>query len=144
MCIWKSRRSKEVLDFVWDLDSDLPFPSPLIQYVSEAIQPLSFGNSRYARLFRVVHAPVFLQSFASDRSHMKDPEGNWIQLPPKYEPIVAEDGTTNNLNEYIMMSVGDVADRERMANDVYCNKHGVVLNETIFPEFFAQLPAPHT
>jgi hypothetical protein len=42
------------------------------------------------RLFRVVHAPVFLQSFASDRSHMKDPEGNWIQLPPKYEPIVAE------------------------------------------------------
>lgn len=143
ICI-QSRRSKEVLDFVWDLDSDLPFPSPLIQYVSEAIQPLSFGNSRYARLFRVVHAPVFLQSFASDRSHMKDPEGNWIQLPPKYEPIVAEDGTTNNLNEYIMMSVGDVADRERMANDVYCNKLGVVLNETIFPEFFAQLPAPHT
>ncbi|KAL5662063.1 hypothetical protein ACJX0J_029188, partial [Zea mays] len=89
ICI-QSRRSKEVLDFVWDLDSDLPFPSPLIQYVSEAIQPLSFGNSRYARLFRVVHAPVFLQSFASDRSHMKDPEGNWIQLPPKYEPIVAE------------------------------------------------------
>lgn len=42
------------------------------------------------RLFRVIHAPVFLRSFASDRSHMKDPEGNWIQLPPKYEPIVAE------------------------------------------------------
>jgi hypothetical protein len=58
--------------------------------------------------------------------------------------MLVSDGTTNNLNEYIMMSVGDVADRERMANDVYCNKHGVVLNETIFPEFFAQLPAPHT
>lgn len=42
------------------------------------------------RLFRVIHAPEFLRSFASDRSHMKDPEGNWIQLPPKYEPIVAE------------------------------------------------------
>lgn len=42
------------------------------------------------RLFRVIHAPVFLRSFASDRSHMKDPTGNWIELPPKYEPIVAE------------------------------------------------------
>ncbi|XP_066365331.1 protein N-terminal glutamine amidohydrolase-like, partial [Miscanthus floridulus] len=144
ICI-QSRRSKgEVLDFVWDLDSDLPFPSPFIQYVSDAIQPLSFGNSRYARLFRVIHAPVFLRSFASDRSHMKDPEGNWIQLPPKYEPIVAEDGTTNNLNEYIMMSVEDVVDLESMANDVYYNKHGVVVNEAILPKFFAQLPDPHT
>ncbi|CAD6333935.1 unnamed protein product [Miscanthus lutarioriparius] len=144
ICI-QSRRSKgEVLDFVWDLDSDLPFPSPFIQYVSAGIQPLSFGNSRYARLFRVIHAPVFLRSFASDRSHMKDPEGNWIQLPPKYEPIVAEDGTTNNLNEYIMMSVEDVVDLESMANDVYYNKHGVVVNEAILPKFFAQLPDPHT
>lgn len=42
------------------------------------------------RLFRVVHGPVFLRSFASDRSHMKDPMGSWIELPPKYEPIVAE------------------------------------------------------
>jgi hypothetical protein len=38
----------------------------------------------------VIHAPVFLRSFASDRSHMKDHAGNWIQLPPKYESIVAE------------------------------------------------------
>ncbi|XP_066363876.1 protein N-terminal glutamine amidohydrolase-like isoform X3 [Miscanthus floridulus] len=144
ICI-QSRRSKgEVLDFVWDLDSDLPFPSPFIQYVSDAIQPVSFGNSRYARLFRVIHAPVFLRSFASDRSHMKDPEGNWIQLPPKYEPIVAEDGTTDNLNEYIMMCVEDVADLESMANDVYYNKYGVVVNEAILPKFFAQLPGPHT
>jgi protein N-terminal glutamine amidohydrolase len=42
------------------------------------------------RLFRVIHAPMFLQSFASDRSHMKDANGNWLQLPPKYEAIVAE------------------------------------------------------
>jgi hypothetical protein len=42
------------------------------------------------RLFRVIHVPVFLRSFASDRSHMKDPMGNWIALPPTYEPVVAE------------------------------------------------------
>ncbi|WVZ98350.1 hypothetical protein U9M48_043806 [Paspalum notatum var. saurae] len=136
-------RSKGVVDFVWDLDSDLPFPCPFIQYVSDAIQPLSFGNSIYSRLFRVIHAPVFLRSFASDRSHMKDPKGNWIELPPKYEPIMAEDGTTNNLNEYITMSVEDVADLESMVNDIYCNKHGVLVNETILPKFFSQLPDPH-
>jgi len=95
------------------------------------------------RLFRVVHAPLFLQSFASDRSHMKDPTGNWIQLPPKYAPIMAADGTTNNLHEYIMMSVDDVADIESMVNDVYSNKHGVVVNETILPRFFSRLPGSH-
>jgi len=95
------------------------------------------------RLFRVVHAPLFLQSFASDRSHMKDPTRNWIQLPPKYAPIMAADGTTNNLHEYITMSVDDVADIESMVNDVYSNKHGVVVNETILPRFFSRLPGSH-
>jgi hypothetical protein len=122
------------------LDSSLPFPCSFIQYVSDAIRPLSFGNSTYRRLFRVIHAPVFLRSFASDRSHMKDHAGNWIQLPPKYESIVAEDGTTNNLNEYITMSMDDVKDLESMADDVYSSKHGVVINETILPEFFSRLP----
>lgn len=58
--------------------------------------------------------------------------------------MLLSDGTTNNLNEYIMMSLEDVADLESMANDVYYNKHGVVLNETILPKFFSQLPGPHT
>ncbi|EEE63584.1 hypothetical protein OsJ_18401 [Oryza sativa Japonica Group] len=140
ICIQSRRKNGEVLDLVWDLDSSLPFPCSFIQYVSDAIRPLSFGNSTYRRLFRVIHAPVFLRSFASDRSHMKDHAGNWIQLPPKYESIVAEDGTTNNLNEYITMSMDDVKDLESMADDVYSSKHGVVINETILPEFFSRLP----
>ncbi|OEL13233.1 Protein N-terminal glutamine amidohydrolase [Dichanthelium oligosanthes] len=141
--IFLLRNNGEVLDLVWDLDSNLPFPSTFIQYVYNAIQPLAFGNSMYRRLFRVVHAPSFLQSFASDRSHMKDPAGNWIQLPPKYNPIMAADGTTNNLNEYITMSVEDVADLESMVKDVYSNKHGVVVNETILPRFFSRLHGSH-
>ncbi|CAN6328420.1 unnamed protein product [Urochloa humidicola] len=143
ICIQAKRNKGEFLDLVWDLDSDLPFPSPFTQYVSDAIRPLAFGDSIYRRLFRVVHAPLFLQSFASDRSHMKNPAGNWIQLPPKYDPIMAADGTTNNLNEYIAMSVEDVADLKSMVNDVYSNKHGVVVNETILPRFFSQLPGLH-
>ncbi|KAL6619315.1 hypothetical protein ACP70R_034454 [Stipagrostis hirtigluma subsp. patula] len=50
ICI-QSRRNKEVLDLVWDMDSDLPFPSPFLHYVSDAIRPLSFGDSAYRRTF---------------------------------------------------------------------------------------------
>ncbi|XP_062181357.1 protein N-terminal glutamine amidohydrolase-like [Phragmites australis] len=140
ICIEVKRNKGEVLDLVWDLDSNLPFPSPFLQYVSGAIRPLSFGDSIYRRLFRVIQAPMFLRSFASDRSRMKDLKGNWIQLPPEYEPIVAEDGTTNNLNEYITMSMDDVADLESMVNDVHFNKHVVVVNEMILLDFFSRLP----
>ncbi|KAK0598750.1 hypothetical protein LWI29_037622 [Acer saccharum] len=77
---------------VWDLDSSLPFPSPLASYVLETIQPSFQLFSEYRRCFRIVHAPIFLRSFASDRRHMKDPTGNWIAEPPSYEPIVAEAG----------------------------------------------------
>ncbi|CAL4900510.1 unnamed protein product [Urochloa decumbens] len=143
ICIQVKRNKGEILDLVWDLDSDLPFPSPFNQYVSDAIRPLAFGDSIYRRLFRVVHAPLFLQSFASDRSHMKNPAGNWIQLPPNYDPIMAAGGTANNLNEYIAMSVEDVANLESMVNDVYSNKHGVVVNEAILTRFFSQLPCLH-
>lgn len=44
----------------------------------------------HLRFFRVVHAPVFLLSFASDRRHMKDAAGNWIAEPPSYEAIAAQ------------------------------------------------------
>ena len=57
--------------------------------------------------------------------------------------LSVSDGTTNNLHEYIMMSVDDVADIESMVNDVYSNKHGVVVNETILPRFFSRLPGSH-
>lgn len=42
----------------------------------------------FSRFFRVVHAPVFLHFFASDRRHMKDPGGSWLSPPPAYDPIV--------------------------------------------------------
>lgn len=40
-----------------------------------------------SRFFRVVPAKQFLQSFASDRRHMKRPDGSWIKPPPPYPAI---------------------------------------------------------
>ncbi|KDO41226.1 hypothetical protein CISIN_1g0309242mg, partial [Citrus sinensis] len=70
-------------------------------YVSETIQPSFQLFSEYQRFFRIVHAPVFLRCFASDRRHMKDSAGNWIAQPPAYEPIVAE-GKHYNLIQILL------------------------------------------
>ncbi|XP_042417067.1 protein N-terminal glutamine amidohydrolase-like [Zingiber officinale] len=135
ICIQKRRG--EAFDLVWDLDSDLPFPSPLTVYFPEAIKPV---NSPYSRLFRVVHAPRFLRCFASDRSHMRDGLGNWLALPPTYKPITSEDGTTNNLDKYIQMRTADVlANAQDSLHGVLSNEYGVVVSETMFEWFFAQI-----
>ena len=39
------------------------------------------------RKLRVVPADSFLLNFASDRSHMKNPDGSWKMPPPPYPPI---------------------------------------------------------
>ncbi|URD78345.1 hypothetical protein MUK42_02279 [Musa troglodytarum] len=139
ICI-QSRRGK-LFDLVWDLDSSLPIPSPINVYFSEAIQPMYSPNLVNSRLFRVVHAPVFLRCFASDRSHMKDDLGNWLALPPKYEPITSEDGTKNNLDKYIHMPAADVsaANIQDLVHGVFSNECGVLVGETMLEWFFSQI-----
>lgn len=44
----------------------------------------------FVRFYRIIHAPMFLRCFASDRRHMKDSDGNWNAQPPPYDPIVTE------------------------------------------------------
>ncbi|KAF3442690.1 hypothetical protein FNV43_RR16607 [Rhamnella rubrinervis] len=126
---------------VWDLDSRLPFPSPLETYISETIRPSFQLFAEYQRFFRIVHAPMFLRSFASDRRHMKDSAGNWIAEPPAYDPIVGEDGTVHNLNEYIEIRNADVAANAGvdLKNAVLSEKLGVVISDSnlveLFPKF---------
>lgn len=127
---------------VWDLDSSLPFPSPLPSYVSETIRPSFPLFSDYNRLFRVVHAPIFLRCFASDRRHMKDSGGNWIEEPPPHEPIVAEDGTVHNLNEYNSVSAADVISDVTISSvkdAIFNEKHGVVVKENQLEELISQI-----
>ncbi|XP_027771935.1 protein N-terminal glutamine amidohydrolase isoform X2 [Solanum pennellii] len=89
ICVQK-KRNENSSSLVWDLDSSLPFPSSLGTYVADSIRPSIQIFSEFKRFFRVVHAPIFLRHFASDRRHMKDSAGNWTADPPSYEAIVAE------------------------------------------------------
>ncbi|KAM3234672.1 protein N-terminal glutamine amidohydrolase [Capsicum annuum] len=135
----QNKRDEKSSSLVWDLDSSLLFPSPLGTYVAESIRPSIQIFSEFKRFFRVVHAPIFLRHFASDRRHMKDSAGNWIAKPPSHEAIVAKDGAVNNLNEYITVSPDDLvidvgADT---VNVVFSDKLGVVVGENDLFGFFS-------
>ncbi|GFP92224.1 protein n-terminal glutamine amidohydrolase, partial [Phtheirospermum japonicum] len=141
ICVQK-RKGSNLPHLVWDLDSSLPIPSPLATYVSETIRPSFQLFSEFQRVFRVVHAPIFLRSFASDRRHMKDTAGNWINPPPSYEVIVSEDGTVHNLNEYMEMS--SVAAMKSIGADtidtISTQKLGVIVGESQLEELFSHIP----
>lgn len=99
---------------VYDFDTVLEFPVTFNNYVKQAIKPeynehyerfglfkstiywLSLKKKSvrniesiylFSRLFRVISADIFLSTFASDRSHMRKPDGSYTSDPPFYAPI---------------------------------------------------------
>ncbi|PON38859.1 Protein N-terminal glutamine amidohydrolase, alpha beta roll [Parasponia andersonii] len=140
ICVQR-KRGGGFVPLVWDLDSSLPFPSPLASYISETIRPSFSLFSDYQRFFRIVHAPIFLHHFASDRRHMKDSAGNWSAEPPTYDPIIAKDGTVHNLNEYMEIHLSDVMKNVEVDSIivVFSEKLGVVVGENQLEEFFSQI-----
>lgn len=136
--IGNKERGKESL--IWDLDSSLPFPLPLGKYVSETFRQQLLLKSMFRRVLRVIHAPTFLHHFASNRAHMRDTLGNWISPPPSYEPIIAHDGSENNIDEYIRVCDTDAAtDINAVAPSLYSSKYGVLIQEAVLQDFFALL-----
>ncbi|MCJ8746246.1 hypothetical protein PDJAM_G00139600 [Pangasius djambal] len=54
------------------------------------------------RKMRVIPAVTYLKKFASDRSHMKHPNGTWRMPPPPY-PCIETTETKMNLDDFISM-----------------------------------------
>jgi protein N-terminal glutamine amidohydrolase len=115
------RRGKTVEETkVLDVDSTLPFPVSLQDYVNSTFIKFSNeeANRKYSPLFRVVRADTFLMHFYSDRSHMKKEDGTWIAPPPSYDCIMTADaklnpkGQTSNLDGYTRMT-GTKRDSDR-------------------------------
>lgn len=70
---------------VWDLDCTLGMPLPARTWIDA-----SFPASTPARLaprFRVVPAERYVAELASDRHHMRRPDGSWLAPPPPWDPI---------------------------------------------------------
>ncbi|CAL4140636.1 unnamed protein product, partial [Meganyctiphanes norvegica] len=87
---------------VFDLDSDLPFPTYFQKYVTETLRTDQILKPEHHRFFRVIPASVFLQKFASDRRHMRKSDGSWLQKPPPYPPIKTAE-CVHNLDIFISM-----------------------------------------
>uniref|UniRef100_UPI00358FE27A protein N-terminal glutamine amidohydrolase n=1 Tax=Myxine glutinosa TaxID=7769 RepID=UPI00358FE27A len=98
---------------VYDQDTTLPFPCSFKMYVRDALRTDEVLRHCYRRMFRVVRADAYLAHFASDRSHMKTPDGDWIQIPPSY-PSIHTAESTMNIYDFISMDPargwGDVLD----------------------------------
>lgn len=76
--------------WMYDLDTALPFPCPLEVYVEATFGPARQVPPLYRPWFRVLDAETYLRTFASDRSHMRGPDGTWSSLPPPWPPLLAE------------------------------------------------------
>jgi hypothetical protein len=91
---------------IWDLDTTLGLPVELARWTRESFLP---HYRDFAPRFRVVDAPTFRARFASDRSHMRGPDGAPLRPPPPWPPI----GEGMTLPRFIDMDadfVGEVHD----------------------------------
>jgi hypothetical protein len=97
---------------VWDLDTRLGVPAPLSDYLAQTFPPLPVDAMALAPWFRVVPADDFLATFATDRSHMRAPDGSWLASPPPWRAPAAA-GQRANLMRFVDMAddvAGDVVD----------------------------------
>jgi len=97
------QRIQDAKPLAYDLDSLLAFPCLLEDYVREVIQSEQAMKKEYHRKFRIVEAERFLETFASDRSHMRLPNGQYQKPPPSYPPIKTLNESMN-LKDFINMS----------------------------------------
>lgn len=86
--------------WVLDFDSQLPFPCLLTDYLVETFGPL--GAQPAPPLFRLMSATEYLANLASDRSHMRNPDGTYLAPPP---PWPAPSGNGNTLRSWLDVTV---------------------------------------
>ncbi len=83
--------SQEGSTLVYDFDSSLPVPTSGMEYMELTFGGIEDLNPEQSPCFKAIDARDYLNSFVSDRSHMKDSEGNWLSNPPNW-PLIGKNG----------------------------------------------------
>jgi protein N-terminal glutamine amidohydrolase len=104
---------------VFDLDTTLPSPSSVTDYLSATFGEVSYTPEQFCPFFRVIDAQIFVDVFSSDRSHMLTADGNWQVAPPTWKPIFRNE--SSNLMELVDMGKSSA---------------GTVMNYLQFEEYF--------
>jgi hypothetical protein len=100
---------------VYDFDSTLPVPINAKEYFKLTFEKKDHLKEANLPSFKLIDARNYIESFFSDRSHMKDVDGNWLSSPPNWQII----GKNKNLplvklqdfsssSEQKMYSLGDM------------------------------------
>ena len=93
---------------MWDVDTELGIPIHLFDYLDGSFHPEI--PECYQPCFRLVPSDLFVEVFASDRSHMQRADGSYSKPPPSW-PRIGKSGTIPNLMQFIDIKetfVGDV------------------------------------
>lgn len=94
---------------LWDLDSDLPFPSRALGYLDATFPLAGKLPVQLEPRFRLVPEPLFTARFASDRSHMRAPDGTWLAPPPPW-PLIATADEKMSLPRFIDLATPDLGE----------------------------------
>lgn len=89
-------------DRIWDLDTRLGLPLPARDWVAGSFPFLDRLPADLSPRFRLIPCGDYRREFASDRGHMRQPNGRWQHPPPPWPPI----GRGMNLHRYCSPSTG--------------------------------------
>ena len=81
---------------IWDLDTRLGLPLPARDWLAGSFPFLDRLPAELMPRFRLIPCADYHRDFASDRSHMREPDGGWHHPPPPWPPI----GDGMNLHRY--------------------------------------------
>ena len=101
---------------VWDLDTTLDFPVKAKTWLQLSFVMGCSIPDAYRPLFRLLTSQEYLQHLSTDRSHMREKNGNWLAPPPEWEPSFQPE-LGMNLFRFVQMEeefVGEVLDLPAM------------------------------
>lgn len=99
---------------IFDLDSALPFPTDALTYLRATFPHAGRLPPHAEPCFRWVPAETLRDRFASDRSHMRRPDGSWQSPPPPW-PAIATSTQTRNLRSFVDMTAAAPGERLDLA-----------------------------
>lgn len=69
---------------IWDFDTRLGCPVPMQTWLSHTFSGRTRVATDYQPRFLMIPAHEYRAQFTTDRAHMRDPDGNWLQPPPDW------------------------------------------------------------
>ena len=87
---------------IYDQDSRLEYPCSAKTYLDESFQPQDRAiHPDFQPSFRLIPSEDYRSYFHSDRSHMKNEDGEWLALKPPWAPITNVSAQALRLQELI-------------------------------------------